>query len=145
MGLLDSLAGNLISDVLGGAGAQQQQGQNPLLQAALGLIQQNGGLPGVISMFEQSGLGQHAQSWVGGGANLPISADQIKQVLGSGAVQQIASQLGMDHGQVAGGLAQMLPQLINSMTPNGQVPANHADLLSQALGMLGGAAAKPAS
>lgn len=145
MGLFDSLAGNLISDVLGG-GAQQQQGQSPLLQAAMGLIQQNGGLPGVISMFEQSGLGQHAQSWVGNGANLPISADQIKQVLGSPAVAQIASQLGMDHGQVAGGLAQLLPQLVNSLTPNGQVPANHADLLSEGLQLLAGAtAAKPAT
>jgi uncharacterized protein YidB (DUF937 family) len=140
MGLLDSLAGSVLSNVLGG---QQQQGQSPLLGAALGLIQQNGGLPGLISMFEQSGMGQHAQSWVGNGANLPITADQIKQVLGSPAVAQIASQLGMDHGQVAGGLAQMLPQLINSLTPNGQVPANHSDLLSQALSAL--AAAKPAA
>jgi uncharacterized protein YidB (DUF937 family) len=140
MGLLDSLAGSVLSDVLGGG---QQQGQSPLLGAALGLIQQNGGLPGLISMFEQSGLGQHAQSWVGNSGNLPISADQIKQVLGSGAVQQIASQLGMDHGQVAGGLAQLLPQLVSSLTPNGQVPANHADLLSQALGAL--TAAKPAT
>ena len=135
MGLLDQLAGNVLSGVLGNA---QQQGQSPLLQAAMTLIQQNGGLPGLLAKFQQSGLGQHADSWVSSGANLPISADQLKQVLGSGAIGQIASQLGMDHGQVSGGLAQLLPQLVNQLTPNGQVPANHADLLSEGLAMLAG-------
>jgi len=136
MGLLDQLAGNVLNGVLGNM--QQQHGQNPMFQVAMNLIQQNGGVPGLIAKFEQSGMGQQAASWVSTGANQALSADQLKQVLGSGAIGQIASQLGMDHGQVAGGLAQILPQLIDQMTPNGQVPANHADLLSQGLAMLAG-------
>jgi uncharacterized protein YidB (DUF937 family) len=135
MGLLDQLAGNVLSGMLGGT---QPQGQSPLLQVAMNLIQQNGGLPGILAKFQQAGLGQHADSWVSTGANLPISADQLKQVLGSGAIGQIAGQLGLDHAQVSGGLAQMLPQLINQLTPNGQVPANHADLLSEGLALLAG-------
>ncbi len=136
MGLLDQLAGSLLSGATGGT--QQQAGQNPLLQEAMSLIQQNGGLPGLLSKFQQSGLGAHAESWVSSGANLPISADQLHQVLGSDAVASIASKLGMDHAQVSGGLAQLLPQLVNQMTPNGSVPANHADLLSEGLALLSG-------
>jgi len=136
MGLLDQLAGSVLSGSLGGG--QQQQGQSPLLQAALTLIQQNGGLPGLLAKFQQSGLGQHAESWVSNNANLPISADQLHQVLGSDAVAGIASKLGLDHAQISGGLAQMLPQLINQMTPNGAVPANHSDLLSEGLSLLAG-------
>jgi uncharacterized protein YidB (DUF937 family) len=111
------------------------------------LIQQNGGLPGLLQKFQQSGLGQHAESWVSSNANLPISADQLHQVLGSGAIASIASQLGMDHAQVSGGLAQLLPQLVNQLTPNGSVPANHADLLSEGLSLLAGrgAGAAPAA
>ena len=142
MGLFDQLAGNLLSDVLGGNA--QQQGQSPLLQAAMGLIQQNGGLPGLLSKFEQAGFGEHAQSWVSSGTNLPISGDQIKQVLGTGAIANIASQLGQDHGQVSSGLAQLLPQLVNQLTPTGSVPANHADLISEGLQLLSkGAGASP--
>jgi uncharacterized protein YidB (DUF937 family) len=137
MGLFDQLAGGLLNDVLGGA-QQQAQGQSPLLQAALGLIQQNGGLPGLISKFEQAGLGAHAASWVGNGANQPVTADQVHQALGGDAIAGIASQLGLDHGQVSGALAQLLPQLISNLTPNGQVPANHADLLSEGLALLAG-------
>jgi uncharacterized protein YidB (DUF937 family) len=146
MGLLDQLAGGVLSDVLGN-NAQQQPGQSQLMQAAMTLIQQNGGLPGLLQKFQQSGLGQHAESWVSSNANLPISADQLHQVLGSGAIASIASQLGMDHAQVSGGLAQLLPQLVNQLTPNGSVPANHADLLSEGLSLLAGrgAGAAPAA
>lgn len=137
MGLFSELAGDLLSGALGGA-QQQSQGQSPLLQVAMNLIQQNGGLPGLLDKFQQAGLGQHVESWVSNGANLPISADQLHQALGSGAIGQIASQLGLDHTQVAGGLAQLLPQLVNSLTPSGQVPDNHADLLSEGLALLAG-------
>ena len=146
MGLLDQLAGSVLSDVLGN-NAPQQAGQSQLMQAAMTLIQQNGGVPGLLQKFQQSGLGQHAESWVSNNANLPISADQLHQVLGSGAIASIASQLGMDHAQVSGGLAQLLPQLVNQLTPNGSVPANHADLLSEGLALLAGrgAGAAPAA
>jgi uncharacterized protein YidB (DUF937 family) len=128
MGILDSLLGSL-----GGGSAQ---GQNPLLAAALQLIQQNGGLPGIISKFQQGGYADHAGSWVGTGANMPISGSQLQEVLGSGTIGQIAEQLGLSHGDASSGLAQALPQLIDKMTPTGQVGSNHADILQQALSAL---------
>jgi len=129
MGILDSLLGSLT----GGSA----QGQNPLVAAALQVIQQNGGLPGIISKFQQGGYASQVGSWVGTGANMPITGNQLQEVLGSGSIGQIAQQLGLSHGDASSGLAQMLPQLIDRMTPSGQVTSDHADLLSQALSALG--------
>ncbi len=128
MGLLDSLLGS----VMGGS----PQGQSPLLLAALQLIQQNGGLPGIISKFQQGGYGGHADSWVGTGANVPINGSQLQEVLGSGTIGQIAQQLGLSHGDASSGLAQVLPQLIDKMTPAGQVTSDHGDMLQQAMAAL---------
>jgi uncharacterized protein YidB (DUF937 family) len=129
MGLLDSLLGGLV-----GGGAQQ--GQSPLMQAAIQLIQQNGGLPGIISKFQNGGMGAQVGSWVGTGANVPISGNQLQEILGTGSIGQIAQQLGLSHGDASSGLAQVLPQIIDKLTPNGQVPAEHSDMLAQALSAL---------
>jgi uncharacterized protein YidB (DUF937 family) len=128
MGMLDGLIG-LMS---GGS----QQGANPLVQMALQMIEQNGGLPGIVGKFQQAGFSQQAGSWVGTGQNMPISADQLQQVLGSGQIAQIAQQLGLTHGETGSGLAQALPQLIDKLTPTGQISADHADMLKEALSML---------
>ena len=128
MGILDGLIGFMSSGT--------QQGQNPLVQMALQVIQQNGGLPGIIGKFQQAGLGQQAGSWVGMGQNMPITADQLQQVLGSGQIAQIAQQLGLTHAEAGSGLAQALPQLIDKLTPSGQISADHGDLLKQALATL---------
>ena len=135
MGLLDSMLGGVAGQLLGGAGGGQN---NPVLSAVMMLLQQNGGLGNVIAQFEQHGLGAHAASWVGTGANQSISGDQLAQVFGSGAIGQIAAQLGMDHGQASGALAQLLPEVINQLTPQGQVTSQSGDMLSQALSMLRG-------
>ena len=129
MGLLDSLLGSMM-----GGGAQQ--GQSPLMQAALQLIQQNGGLPGIISKFQNGGMGAQAGSWVSTGDNMPISGNQLQEILGSGSIGQIAQQLGLSHGDASSGLAQVLPQIIDKLTPTGQVPADHGDMLAQALSAL---------
>lgn len=125
MGLLD----NLLGTVLGGG----TQGQNPLAMAALQLIQQQGGLPGIISKFQNGGLGAQASSWVGTGANMPVTGSQLQEILGTGSIGQIAQQLGLSHGDASAGLAQLLPQMIDHLTPNGQIPPAHAELLAQAL------------
>ena len=101
MGLLDGLLGGVL-----GAGAQQMP--NPLVATALQVIQQNGGLPGIISKFQHGGLADHVGSWLGTGANLPITGSQLQEVLGTGAIGQIAQQLGLSHSDASGGLAQVL-------------------------------------
>ena len=129
MGLLDSLLGGM-------TGGGTQQAQNPLMQIALQMIQQNGGLPGIISKFQHGGMTEQVDSWVGTGQNMPVSGNQLQEILGSGSIGQIAQQLGMSHGDASSGLAQVLPELINHLTPSGQVPDNHNDLLAQAMSML---------
>jgi uncharacterized protein YidB (DUF937 family) len=129
MGLLDGLLGTM----MGGTGAQSQ---NPLFAVALQLIQQNGGLPGILSKFEHGGMAEQAGSWVGTGQNVPVTGPQLQEILGSGSIGQIAAQLGLSHGDASAGLAQVLPQIINHFTPNGQVPDDHHDMLAQALQMI---------
>jgi uncharacterized protein YidB (DUF937 family) len=137
MGLLDGMLGNVLGGLLHGSGAQGQgQGPNAIVQMALQLLQENGGVSGVVNKLRQAGYGAQADSWVGTGANQPIPADALQQALGSGQLGNLASKLGLSHGDAAGGLASMLPQIIDQMTPHGQIPENHGDMLAQALSML---------
>ncbi len=115
MGLFDQVASGLsgLSGVLGG-GADVQGGLG-------GMLEQHGGVGGLVAAFEKGGLGEVAQSWVGGGQNLPVSPDQITQVLGSGPVADFAQKLGIDPQEAAGHLSQLIPQMVDHLTPNGQV------------------------
>ena len=121
MGLFDSVAGGL-GQMLGGQQAQGAAGGNPMLQVIMGLMNNSGGLSGLLDKFQQGGLGDLVQSWVGTGSNLPISAEQIQQVLGSGALGDIASKLGIQPEQAAGELSQALPDVVDKLTPGGQLP-----------------------
>lgn len=134
MGLLDSLTGSFLG---GGEG----KGMNPQLLAAaaqmfLGQGGGGGGLQGLLGMFQQKGLGDVVQSWVGTGANLPISAEQIMGALGHGNIQQLASQSGLSAQEVGDQLAHHLPGLVDKVTPEGQLP--DAGALEGLLGMLKG-------
>lgn len=131
MGILDGLLGTLLGSGLSGGGRS-------LAQAALDLVQQNGGLPGLVDRFKQAGLGAQADSWVGTGANQPISAADLQRVLGSGGLAGLASRLGIPSGELGSGLAQALPELINQMTPQGSIPENHADKLRELLEQMSG-------
>ncbi len=102
----------------------------------MAMVQQNGGLPGVIDKLRASGLGQQADSWVGTGANANVSPDQLSQAFGNTGLGNLAAQLGTSNGQAGSILSQILPELVNQLTPNGQVPDNHSDLLSQGLALL---------
>jgi uncharacterized protein YidB (DUF937 family) len=130
--MLDGILGSALGGLPGGGGQQQ----SPIMQIALQLLQQNGGVGGMLDKFRQAGYAGHADSWQGTGQNLPISGNQIQEVLGSGTIGQIAQQLGLSHGDAAGGLAQMLPQIIDKFTPQGEVPANQNDMVAQALALL---------
>lgn len=134
MGLLDSIVGQ-VAGALGGAAPGQQGG---LLEAVTGLINnpQTGGLQGLIQTFEQQGLGQVISSWIGTGQNLPISAEQLQSVLGNEQVQALAQKLGLSPQDITSHLSQLLPQVVDKVTPEGVVP--QGDALQSAIGMLGG-------
>ena len=118
MGLLDSVLGSVL------AGQNQQSGCL-------------GGLGGLLDQFTRAGAGNAAQSWVGSGANQSVSPDQVTQALGPDVIGQIASQLGVGHGDAAGGIAHILPELIDKLTPHGQAPQGGLDCGDDIVGMLG--------
>jgi uncharacterized protein YidB (DUF937 family) len=139
MGLLeeivDNLAGRMPADAQGAAQGTAQ-GANPLLQMALQMLQQSGGLQGLLQQMQQAGFGDQVQSWIGTGQNQPISADALSRIFGEGPLGGIAQQLGMSRQDAAGGLAQTLPEVVDRMTPQGAIPAEGDDLVARALEML---------
>ena len=126
MGLLDS--------ILGAGGG----GNSPLSAITDMLGAHEGGLGGLVSAFEKGGLGEIAKSWVSTGGNLPISAEQIQSILGHGPLADLAQKMGIDPAQAATQLSQLLPQVIDKLTPNGQVPTGGLGGLADILGKLKG-------
>lgn len=109
MGIFDGILGGVI-----GAGV------TALLNS---YIEKQGGLQNVVSQFEKSGFGDTVNSWVSQGQNLPITADQIRQVLGSDTVKGLAAKVGLPADKIADLLAQHLPQAIDKVTPDGKLPS----------------------
>lgn len=108
MGMFDGIVGGIV-----GAG---------MVSVVNGIIERHGGLQGVVSQFETNGLGNTVRSWVSTGPNQPISPDDLHRVLGSDLVQQLAAKSGLSVQELTQKLAQVLPQVVDSMTPNGVVP-----------------------
>jgi len=133
VGVLDNLISELSSSQGANAGTHQD-----LLQGVMGMVSKSGGLAGLVSMFEQNGLGHLVQSWISTGQNLPISAAQITQVLGSGQLGQLAAKVGLSPEAASAGLAQLLPTLVDRLTPNGQIQQEAGGLLGKLAGILGG-------
>ena len=144
MGLLDSVLGAVTNNAQGGGGFADLIGMvsnNPqLMQAAASMLGNDGGaggLEGLVAKFQEAGLGDVIGSWIGSGQNQPISADQLANVLGSNALSGIASKLGVDPGVVAGQLANILPGLVDNLTPTGQSPAGGLGNAGDLMGALG--------
>ncbi len=129
MGLLDSVIGSLmggnsgsspvggiLSSLLGGGG-QQQQGGAPVASGPMA-----GGLGGLMSQFQNAGLGHIASSWMGNGPNQQVSPDQLQKVFGQQQVSQWAQQSNMQPHDLLSQLSQFLPHAVDQMTPNGQMP-----------------------
>lgn len=128
MGLLDSIAGS----VLGKLGGEQ----GSMAQVAMDLFNQNGGLSGILEKFKEGGLGETAASWVGTGANIPVSAEDISNVLGNGQLAEIAAKFGINPETLSAQIAEHLPAVVDKLTPNGEMPSESGNLLSTVLGML---------
>jgi uncharacterized protein YidB (DUF937 family) len=119
--MLDKLIAGAIQGMAGGQG----NAANPMMQIVGALLSNGGpygGLAGLVQQFQQAGLGQQAASWVSTGANMPISVEQLTKVFGGPQLQQMATNAGMEAPQFGDQLSQMLPQLIDQLTPQGQMP-----------------------
>jgi uncharacterized protein YidB (DUF937 family) len=108
MGLLDGVLGGLV----GGEAATLVNG----------LIEKHGGVQGIVTQLESQGLGATVKSWVGPGANLPITADQVHAAFGSETITGLAAKFGLNPQELSAKLAQLLPQVVDKLTPNGVVP-----------------------
>jgi uncharacterized protein YidB (DUF937 family) len=118
--LLSSIFGDLIGSVL--KGMSGQQGEAGGLSAILAQILANtdlGSVGGLLQQLQKSGLGPQVASWLGNGANLPVSVDQLRAALGNEQVRQLATSLGIPVDQLLGQLSQHLPAAIDHMSPNG--------------------------
>ena len=112
MGLMDGVLGGLV-----GAG---------VAAAIQNYIQKQGGLPALVQQFETNGLGGLVQSWIGKGHNQPISPAQLQQVVGSDLLQQLSAKTGITVPDLLQKLAQVLPETVDKMTPDGVIPNIHS-------------------
>ena len=107
-----------------------------LVMIALQMLQRNGGLGGVLGRMKEQGYGREADSWVGTGENVPISADVLSQILGRDVIDQSARAMGISPDEAAGGLAQVFPEIVNEITPNGRVDPGSDDIVAKAMEIL---------
>lgn len=118
MGILDTLASQLASQF----GGKLEASLPEVLGEVLGGGAGNGGLSAILARLEQAGLGEQVKSWIGTGANLPISAQQLQEVLGSDTVRQLAARFGIPADQLSNVLAQVLPTVVDRASPDGTLP-----------------------
>ena len=109
--------------VAGGAGSGTAAPQGAIAAVAQMLQAYPGGIEGVIEQFEKTGLGGVAKSWIEQGGNQPVSGAQVQSALGSGAIDQVAAKLGVPTDLAAGHIAQLLPLVLDHLTPSGQAPS----------------------
>ena len=130
MGLLDNLTSMA-------AGALSKNGSDLLPIVLKQLANYPGGLQGLITSFQQGGLGDIVQSWIGQGTNLPVTAEQLGSVLAPSTVDAIASESGQDKPGVLNALTGLLPQIVDQLTEGGSAPASGSFDASSLLGLLG--------
>lgn len=128
MGFFDNVAGA----VLGKLGGEQGN----MAQVAIDLFNQNGGVEGILQKFKDNGLAQQAASWVGTGANQPITPEQVASVLGQGTIADMAAKVGLTPEVISNKIAEHLPAIIDKLTPNGEVEGESGNLLNTVLSML---------
>ena len=161
MGLLDAILSQAAGAAMGAPGGRASGGQAGGLGSIADLVLKNpqvissviamlnpkdpsvggsSGLSDMVGAFNRSGLGDVMSSWIGGGPNKPVDPGALASALGPDVIGQFARQAGIGHGDASSVLAQLLPEVVNHMTPQGKVPQGN-DLegaIGSLLGQLGG-------
>jgi uncharacterized protein YidB (DUF937 family) len=139
MGLLDAVLGQVLGGMAGGGRSARTQGglggvgMAAVVAVALELLRRNGGIEGVLGRMRETGHGAEADSWVGTGQNAPITPDVLSEIFGRDDIGRVARERGIDPDEALGGLADVFPEVVNQMTPQGRVEAGSDDLVSRAL------------
>jgi uncharacterized protein YidB (DUF937 family) len=133
-----------LSNLLGGLAGAAATDQDPAqaVQSVQQLIDQHGGVDGLLQKLRQGGLGEQVDTWVSTGSNAPVEPQQLANALGPDTVQQLSASTGLSIQSLLPMLAAFLPLLINHLTPSGQAPkpgeaANQPDLGGLLGGLLG--------
>jgi uncharacterized protein YidB (DUF937 family) len=121
--------GDILGQVLGGGAPRGGGGMGDILGQILGGgggagggMGGMGGLGGLLEQFQRVGYGEQASSWVGTGQNQAIPADVIGQIFGPEGLAAIARQAGVSEADASAGLSQLLPEVVDRVTPGGEVP-----------------------
>jgi uncharacterized protein YidB (DUF937 family) len=145
MSILDTLTNALRgatpdATAVPGSGSAAQTGIPSTLSSGLVLSQivsmiqsRPGGLMGVLQSLQQGGLGHLVQSWIGTGQNLPVSQDQVRNSLGTDWLSRVSQMTGLSQAEVEQHLQAVLPQVVDHLSPNGQLP--QGDLSSELTGL----------
>ena len=108
MGLLDGLIGGAVGAALSGVVGD--------------MIEKHGGVAGIAKQLQSSGLGQTVQSWIGHGPNQPVTGAQVHQAFGADTINEMAAKVGMSPEELSHKLAEVLPQAVDKLTPDGKLP-----------------------
>lgn len=121
MGLLD----DVMNQFAAASGRPIEPGHHSLARELLGMLAPtgiSGGLANIVNLCHQRGLGDVVNSWISTGQNLPISADQVRTILGSSEMRSLAARAGIDPDAATAAIAQLLPLLVDKATPDGKIP-----------------------
>lgn len=102
-----------------------------LLPLAMRWVQKQGGIGAVLKRFQQRGYGQQAQSWVATGPNEGVDERAIEEVVGPDELTQLAQRLGVPQQEVAQAFAEIMPEMVNQLTPEGQLPVQADAVLDE--------------
>lgn len=144
-GGLGGLGGVALGTVLGGMmrarrspmGVPASRGGNHaailmmLLPLAMRWVQRNGGMGAVLERFRQKGYGRQMQSWVSSGDNQPLDESAVQQVVGQEELRDMAQRLGVPEQEVAQAFAEIMPEMVDKLTPEGQVPQEADEVLDE--------------
>lgn len=145
-GLGGAALGGILAGALGRRGAAGAMGRGGLggrnamllllLPLAMRWVQRNGGIGAVLQRFQQKGYGPQAQSWVGTGGNQLLDAGAVDEVVGREELSRLSRQLGVPEQEVAQGFAEVLPQMVDRLTPQGSLPPDADDVLASGAGAI---------
>lgn len=122
MGLLDQVLGQVLAGAGGSGASRRSDSGAALVEGILDMLTRSGGVEGLARGFEQSGHGDEISSWISTGQNKPIAPDDLARTLGPERVDEWARRAGVPPQGGAGILAQLLPVLIDQLTPSGNAP-----------------------
>jgi uncharacterized protein YidB (DUF937 family) len=134
--------GSILGGAMGGGGLGGLGGRNAMLALLLPLamqwVQRNGGIGNVLQRANQRGYGRHANSWVGTGENEPLDPGAIDEMVGNDEVMRMSQQLGVPEQEVREGFAEILPEMVDQLSPEGRIPEDADQVLDAGQSTLSG-------